>query len=416
MLERVTTEVERAPTLLSGIDLRHRIRVLAVAVSVVSRLATLGMVALSVVALVHTDAYTSPPLAAAVYVVLAVWSVMFLRALLRRDPVPGWVLTVDVLVTAVCLAVLPLAARTPAFQDHVANSGLEPVAVAVAAAVALISGSARRTVASCAALAVGNLVGWGPIARGPSDVLTDLNVVGWQVATACCCYVLISRLGGLVDLVDAATSDVVAARERVAAGRAHAELKERHFHEQVRRYRALHDGPLRILTAIAGPGPAGHPDPVIRRQCSVSVNILRGAAPDGTGGTVTDLSLALIEAGNASATLGLRVTYHFANLPEDLPGEVVGALQSAGAEALSNAAAHAGTDRAHLTARGTGDTGQPAVSVAVVDQGKGFDPDGMPPGYGIRHSILARMREVGGEATVDSHPGQGTRVDLRWPA
>ena len=42
--------------------------------------------------------------------------------------------------------------------------------------------------------------------------------------------------------------------------------------------------------------------------------------------------------------------------------------------------------------------------------------DSVPPGYGIQHSILTRMREVGGQATVDSHPGQGTRVDLRWPA
>jgi signal transduction histidine kinase len=37
-------------------------------------------------------------------------------------------------------------------------------------------------------------------------------------------------------------------------------------------------------------------------------------------------------------------------------------------------------------------------------------------GYGIRNSILARVAEVGGAASIDSHPGQGTRVDLRWPA
>jgi signal transduction histidine kinase len=54
--------------------------------------------------------------------------------------------------------------------------------------------------------------------------------------------------------------------------------------------------------------------------------------------------------------------------------------------------------------------------VAIVDQGKGFDPDLTERGYGIRHSILARMIEIGGTATVDSHPGEGTRVDLRWPA
>lgn len=412
MLERVTTEVDGSPTLPRGIDLHHRIRVVAVAVALVSRLATLVMVALSVVALAQTHGYTTVPVAVTVYVVLAGWSLAFVRVLLRSDPVPGWALTGDVLVTAGCLAALPMSARTAAFQDQVANSGLEPVTVAVAATVALISASAWRTVGCCATLAVGYLIGWAPVARGAADLVSDVSVIGWQVGTACCCYVLITRLRGLADLVDAATRDVVAARERVAARRAHAELRLRHFHEQVRRYRALHDGPLRILTAIAGPGPAGHPDPVIRRQCSVSVNILRGAAPDGTGGTVTDLSLALIEAGNASAALGLRVTYHFANLPEDLPSEVVVALQAAGAEALSNAATHAGTGRAQLTATG----GSVAVAVAVVDQGKGFDPDVVPPGYGIQHSILARMREVGGAAAVDSHPGQGTRVDLRWPA
>jgi signal transduction histidine kinase len=416
MLERVTTEVERSPELPRGIDLHHRIRVVAAAVAMVSRLATVTMVALSVVALAQADGYTSVPLAVTVYTLVAGWSAVFLLAVLRSDPLPGWVLTVDVLVTGACLVALPMSARTAAFEDEVANAGLEPITVAVAAAVALISGSARRTVASCATLGVSSMVAYAPTTRSASDVVSEVSVVGWQVGTACCCYVFIRRLRVLADLVDTATQDVVAARERVAARRAHAELRLRHFHEQVRRYRALHDGPLRILTAIAGPGPAGHPDPTIRRQCSVSVNILRGAAPDGTGGTLTDLSLALIEAGNASAALGLRVTYHFANLPEDLPADVVAALQSAGAEALSNVVAHAGTDRAQLTATGSGDPRQPAVAVAVVDQGKGFDPDSGPPGYGIEHSVLARMREVGGQATVDSHPGQGTRVDLRWPA
>jgi signal transduction histidine kinase len=415
MLERVTTEVERLPALPRGIDLHQRIGAVAAAVAAVSRLATLVMVALSVVALAQAHAYTTVPLAVAVYTVVAGWSAVFLLAVLRSDPVPGWVLTGDVLVTAACLVVLPMSARSTAFEDLVANAGLEPITVAVAAAVALISGSARRTAACCGTLAAGYLVAYAPTTRGASDVVSDVSVVGWQVGTACCCYVFIRRLRALADVVDTATRDVVAAREGVAARRAHAELRLRHFHEQVRRYRALHDGPLRILTAIAGPGPAGHPDPSIRRQCSVSVNILRGAAPDGTGGTLTDLSLALIEAGNASAVLGLRVTYHFAGLPEDLPADVVAALQSAGAEALSNAAVHAGTGRAQLTATGGGDPRRPSVAVAVVDQGKGFDPDG-GTGYGIQHSILARMREVGGQATVDSHPGQGTRVDLRWPA
>jgi hypothetical protein len=43
-------------------------------------------------------------------------------------------------------------------------------------------------------------------------------------------------------------------------------------------------------------------------------------------------------------------------------------------------------------------------------------PDDVEPGYGIRHSIVARTVEVGGAAIVDSHLDQGTRIDLRWPA
>lgn len=180
--------------------------------------------------------------------------------------------------------------------------------------------------------------------------------------------------------------------------------------------RPLHDGPLRILRAVAGPGPAAYPDPEVRRQCAISVNVLHGAAPDDPQGALTDLSLALIEAGNESAALGLRVEYRFANLPEDLPPEVVTAFSRAAAEALSNVAAHAGTVRVRLTALAAGPPGESAVTVAVVDQGSGFAPATVETGYGIRHSIIGRMTDVGGRTGVDSHPGQGTRIDLTWPA
>src|SRR5439155_23654043 len=106
---------------------------------------------------------------------------------------------------------------------------------------------------------------------------------------------------------------VIAARVRLAARRSQAEERVRHFHEQLRRHRALHDGPLRLLTAIARPGPAGHPDPAVRRQAAISANVLRGATPNHPDGTLTQLSLALIEAGNDSAAQGLRVEYHFAS-------------------------------------------------------------------------------------------------------
>lgn len=393
------------------VGLHRQVRGIVAAVVVLFRLATLAMVLLSIVGGVQIHAYTRVPLAVAVYVVLMAWSAVLITLVLRRDAVPGQVLVMDVAVTAAGMIVLPMTVSNPVF-DTLANPYLEPITVSVAAAVALVSGSARYTAAGCIALAAAYLVGQQPLLNLGANIPSLVNVIGWQVGTAICCLVFIQRLRRVAHQLDIATAEVITARERLAAQRAHTEERTRHFREQIRRYRALHDGPLRILTAIAGPGPTTHPDPMVRRQCAVSVNILRGAAPDETGGTLTDLSLALMEAGGDSAALGLRVEYHFTNLSDSLPTSVVDALRRASAEALSNVAAHAATTRARLTAIAGGDD----VTVAIVDQGKGFDPATTELGYGIRHSIIDRMTEIGGTATVDSHPGEGTRIDLRWPA
>lgn len=396
-----------------AVDLHQRIRAITTGVILLSRLGTLAMVALSITALAQAQGYTNKPLAAATYLAVAVWSAVFVPAIATRDPIPRWMLAFDVAITSAAVAILPWALSDVAFAT-VAVPDFEPVAVSTAVTVALATASWRATVAGCLALAAAfALAQFASLAD--ADVASTLNIIGWQVVTAACCCLFIRRLRAVADAVDAATDQVIAARERLAARRSQAEERIRHFREQLRRHRALHDGPLRVLTAIAGQGPAGHPDPRVRRQAAISANVLRGATPDDPDGTLTELSLALIEAGNDSATQGLRVEYHFANLPDTLPSEVMHAFRHATGEALANVARHAGSSRVRLTAL-TDRQPTPTVTVAVVDQGKGFDPDTTPLGYGIKHSITARMHEVGGTASVDSHPGQGTRVDLRWPA
>jgi signal transduction histidine kinase len=392
-----------------AVDLRRRIRGIVAAAVLASRGSTLVMIGLAAASSLRVHAYESVPLATATHLLVVCGAAAFVVLVLRRDRVPGWALSADVAVTCAGILGLAWASREGSFESVVANPDLEPVTVAVAASTALISASTARTVASCTALAVAYAVAQLPSLHDATGVLANLSVVGWQAGTALCCLVFIQRLHRLVDAVDTATAQVVAARERLAARRAYDDERRRGFAEQIRRYRALHDGPLRVLTALAGRGPAAHPDPEVRRQCAVSVNVLRGANPDEPGG-LTDLSLALMEAGNQ--TLGLRVEYHFASLPDDVPRAVVQALTRASAEALSNVANHAGTTRAQLTAMAAGD----GVTVAIVDQGKGFDPATVHMGYGIRHSIVDPLADVGGLATVDSHPDQGTRVDLRWPA
>lgn len=396
-----------------AVDLHQRIRAIATGVILLSRLGALAMVALSIAALARVNGYTNKPLAAVTYLAVAVWSAVLLPAIAARDPIPRGLLACDIAVTAAAVAILPWTLHDDAFST-VAVPDFEPLGVSAAVTVALATASWRATAAGCLTLAVAFAAAQF---ASPEyvDVASTLNIIGWQVVTAACCCLFIRRLRAVADAVDAATEQVITARERLAARRSQAEERIRQFHEQLRRHRALHDGPLRLLTAIAGQGPAGHPDPRVRRQAAISANVLRGATPDHPDGTLTELSLALIEAGNDSATQGLRVEYHFAGLPDALPAEVLHAFRQAAGEALANVARHAGSSRVRLTAL-TVRQPEPTVTVAVVDQGSGFDMATTPPGYGIRHSITARMQEVGGAAGVDSHPGQGTRVDLRWPA
>lgn len=94
-------------------------------------------------------------------------------------------------------------------------------------------------------------------------------------------------------------------------------------------------------------------------------------------------------------------------------GAVVRAVAGATGEALRNAARHAGVDTANVRVRV--DHGR--MLVEISDHGKGFEPESVRPGRrGMRESVVRRMTEVGGSAAVESAPGAGTIVRLRWPA
>ena len=57
------------------------------------------------------------------------------------------------------------------------------------------------------------------------------------------------------------------------------------------------------------------------------------------------------------------------------------------------------------------------LEVVVADDGAGFRPDRIGPHrFGLALSVHDRMASVGGCATVESAPGRGTVVRLRWPA
>jgi signal transduction histidine kinase len=92
--------------------------------------------------------------------------------------------------------------------------------------------------------------------------------------------------------------------------------------------------------------------------------------------------------------------------------EHLSALLAATREATVNAAKWSGAAVISVFAEVEPDK----VNVAVRDRGKGFDP-GTVPGdrKGVAESIRGRMSRHGGEATVQSAPGEGTKVTLVMP-
>ncbi|MEO5535325.1 MAG: ATP-binding protein [Pseudolysinimonas sp.] len=99
-----------------------------------------------------------------------------------------------------------------------------------------------------------------------------------------------------------------------------------------------------------------------------------------------------------------------------LPADAATALLDASGESLRNSMVHAGDqdDSVGRTVRLEFSDG--ILTISIADDGRGFRPGDVPSRrLGVARSIVARMREVpGGRASIDSTPGKGTRVDLRW--
>jgi signal transduction histidine kinase len=84
-------------------------------------------------------------------------------------------------------------------------------------------------------------------------------------------------------------------------------------------------------------------------------------------------------------------------------------------------ASHAGTGEAWITVSpfsvGHEAGERDGLAVTVRDAGAGFDPARVDPArLGLRQSIGERIAESGGQVSIQSAPGAGTVVQLRWPA
>ncbi len=98
---------------------------------------------------------------------------------------------------------------------------------------------------------------------------------------------------------------------------------------------------------------------------------------------------------------------------ESLQGPIANDLFHISQEALANVAKHAQATHAWISVRETSDG---AITLQVLDNGRGFDLDQAPHllGHGLSN-MSERARLFGGELTVDSSPGEGTNITIRLP-
>ncbi|WGX96598.1 sensor histidine kinase [Nocardioides sp. L-11A] len=146
--------------------------------------------------------------------------------------------------------------------------------------------------------------------------------------------------------------------------------------------------------------------------------VVRDLAPADLAGDVTGTALpaALRRAADqlAQASPGMRIEVRVDGEPVVVPAEVGAALVRTARGALANVREHAGAGRVALTLTYHVDE----VVLDVRDDGHGFEPTQVRAS-GTRGRGLAGVRDraeaLGGRADVESAPGEGTTVSVRFP-
>ena len=215
-----------------------------------------------------------------------------------------------------------------------------------------------------------------------------------------------------------------ALRRIESIGRAHRVERQASETEAQRRQsaRLLHDTVLATLTLLAHSGVGVSPE-ALRQQAGEDSRLLRqlrmGSTPmprfSGTYSlepvAESTLGTTLESVKQRFLRMGLTVRWHGSGQVL-LRSDVLDAFLFALAECLENVRRHAGVTDADVTITESEDT----LRAVVTDAGVGFLPDEVDDGrLGVAESVVARLRDVGGNARVFSTPGAGTTVVLEVP-
>jgi two-component system, NarL family, sensor histidine kinase LiaS len=143
-----------------------------------------------------------------------------------------------------------------------------------------------------------------------------------------------------------------------------------------------------------------------QKELNVLIQEMRPAALEGKGlaGALRDYVRGWSQRAEIPAEVHVRGE-------REVPLQIEQALFRVAQEALANVAKHSGAQRAEVDLIYTPDT----LTLRISDDGRGFEPAGDPgDGFGLQ-SMRERMERLGGRVSIESGPGEGTRVTCVCP-
>jgi len=120
-----------------------------------------------------------------------------------------------------------------------------------------------------------------------------------------------------------------------------------------------------------------------------------------------DLLRQLAEASHGRTSTPVRVSVDGTGEP---PAAVRVALYRIAQEALNNAVKYSQAEAVTINLRLTPE----AARLSVVDNGRGFDPESVPPNHFGLKIMRERAEAAGARLSVYSEPGQGTQITASW--
>jgi len=364
---------------------------------------------------VSTLAYLAVPGGVRLPVILIVLPLLLLilgcQYLLGRSGAMRWVVPIVVLGTVIIL-VVGLMSTAQVGLNLVEEIVIGSVAAAVITCVApvLVVGPGRQIVLFASFGVTVASVALVTISAGGSVLPLALTMTGWAALS----------LGGWW-----IAQSVPRVLQRIAAiGRAHQAERHASELEAQRRQgaRLLHDTVLATLTLLAHSG-VGVTPAALRQQSGDDARLLRQLrlgglpTPSRSGvytlepASVSTLGSTLESVKQRFGRMGLEVDWHGSGQVL-LPSDVLDSFLLALGECLENVRRHSGVIRADVTISDDDTT----VRAMVTDAGIGFDLALVSTErLGFAESVVARLRDVGGNARLFSSPGAGTTVVLEVP-